>query len=80
MIDPVPPFWHPSRVRALLLDWDGVLAETHLDFSPLRQRFYGGRRAMLLEDLGDATLEQHLTLHPTEEADWACPLPKIWLR
>ena len=62
MIDPVPPFWHPSRVRALLLDWDGVLAETHLDFSPLRQRFYGGRRAMLLEEASTLPPEERVAL------------------
>ena len=50
MTESLSPFWHPSRVRALLLDWDGVLAETHLDFTEIRRRFYDGRRAMLLEE------------------------------
>lgn len=45
-----PPFWSPSQASAILFDWDGVIAETHLDFSEIRSRYYGGRRAMLLED------------------------------
>lgn len=44
------PFWHPSLMSGFLLDWDGVLAETKLDFSEIRSRYYGGRGAMLLED------------------------------
>lgn len=46
-----PPFWHPSGSRGFILDWDGVIADTKLDFTGLRERYYGGRRAMLLEDL-----------------------------
>ncbi len=45
-----PPFWTPSQADAILFDWDGVIADTHLDFNGVRQRFYGGRRAMLIED------------------------------
>ena len=43
------PFWHPAQASAFLLDWDGVLAETSLDFGPLRQRYFGGRKVPLLE-------------------------------
>lgn len=51
------PFWHPASMSGFLLDWDGVLAETKLDFSEIRTRYYGGRRALLLEEactLGEA--------------------------
>ena len=44
------PFWSPSDADAILFDWDGVIADTSLDFSEIRQKYYGGRRAMLLED------------------------------
>lgn len=49
-MDISPPFWSLSGIKAFLFDWDGVVAETHLDFSPLRNRYYSGRRAMLLEE------------------------------
>lgn len=45
----LPPFWHPAFVHAFILDWDGVLAETHLDFSQIRNRYFQGRRVPLLE-------------------------------
>lgn len=45
-----PPFWSPAGVSGFILDWDGVLAETSLDFSPIREKYYGGRRAMILEE------------------------------
>lgn len=44
------PFWQPASMSGFLLDWDGVLAETKLDFSEIRRRYYGGRRALLLEE------------------------------
>ncbi|HQE21437.1 MAG TPA: HAD family phosphatase [Thermosynergistes sp.] len=44
-----PPFWHPAFARAFILDWDGVVVETNLDFSPVYGRFFGGKRVMLLE-------------------------------
>ncbi|MDO5562732.1 MAG: HAD family phosphatase [Synergistaceae bacterium] len=46
------PFWHPAESAGFILDWDGVLAETKLDFSGIRERYYGGRKAMLLEEAG----------------------------
>ena len=46
------PFWSPAQASAILFDWDGVIAETSLDFSPIREKYYGGRRAMLLEEAG----------------------------
>lgn len=44
------PFWSPSQTSGILFDWDGVIAETHLDFSGIHSRYYPGRKAMLLED------------------------------
>lgn len=44
------PFWHPSNSKAFILDWDGVIADTKLDFSDIRKRYYGGRKALLLEE------------------------------
>ena len=44
------PFWSPSGASAVLFDWDGVIADTRLDFSGIRSKYYGERRAMLLED------------------------------
>ncbi|NLX75434.1 MAG: HAD family hydrolase [Synergistaceae bacterium] len=49
------PFWHPSNSKAFILDWDGVLAETKLDFSDIRKRYYGGRKALLLEEASTLT-------------------------
>ena len=43
------PIRHPAEAGAFLLDWDGVLADTRLDFAPLRQKYFGGRRVPLLE-------------------------------
>ncbi|MDR3279606.1 MAG: HAD-IA family hydrolase [Synergistaceae bacterium] len=44
------PFWSPSQASAILFDWDGVIAETRLDFSAVTRKYYGERPAMLLED------------------------------
>ncbi|MDR1978224.1 MAG: HAD-IA family hydrolase [Synergistaceae bacterium] len=32
---------HPAQAGAFILDWDGVLADTRLDFKPLRQKYFG---------------------------------------
>lgn len=45
------PFWHPARCGGWILDWDGVLAATHLSFAPIYERFFDGQRVMLLEVL-----------------------------
>ncbi|MDR1944485.1 MAG: HAD-IA family hydrolase [Synergistaceae bacterium] len=45
-----PPFWSPSQAETIIFDWDGIIAETHLDFSALHEKYYGKKRAMLLED------------------------------
>ena len=41
-----------------MLDWDGVLAETKLNFSPIREKFFQGRFVPLFEAI--ATLPQSL--------------------
>ncbi|MDR2528721.1 MAG: HAD-IA family hydrolase [Synergistaceae bacterium] len=38
-----------ARAKVFILDWDGVLAETQLDFAPLRQKYFGGERVPLIE-------------------------------
>jgi HAD superfamily hydrolase (TIGR01509 family) len=45
----LPPYWHPTFAHAFILDWDGVLAETRLDFSSIRNRYFQGKRVPLLE-------------------------------
>lgn len=57
-----PPFWHPSVASGFLLDWDGVIADTKLDFSGVRERYYGGRRAMLIEDSSELCYEDKVSL------------------
>jgi HAD superfamily hydrolase (TIGR01549 family) len=42
------PF-HPALAGAFILDWDGVLAETKLDFKPLRQKYFNGETVPLIE-------------------------------
>lgn len=56
------PFWSPSEASAVLFDWDGVIAETKLDFSGIREKYYGGRRAMLLEDASTLDEERRASL------------------
>lgn len=51
------PFWHPASCGGWILDWDGVLAATRLSFAPIYERFFDGRRVMLLEVL--PSLEAH---------------------
>ena len=43
------PFWHPALMKGFILDWDGVLADTQLNFAPLRQKYFGGKLVPLLE-------------------------------
>jgi HAD superfamily hydrolase (TIGR01509 family) len=56
------PYWSPSQTNAILFDWDGVIVETRLNFSGLREKYYGGRRAMLLEDAGSLSAEKKASL------------------
>lgn len=43
------PYFHLSEVRGVIFDWDGVIAETKLDFSPIREKYFHGRRVPLIE-------------------------------
>ncbi|EEX49244.1 MULTISPECIES: HAD family hydrolase [Jonquetella] len=40
-----------DEFEGYILDWDGVIAETSLNFQPIRDRFFGGRHASLLEEM-----------------------------
>lgn len=62
------PFWHPAQTAAFLLDWDGVLAETSLDFGPIRDRYFGGRRVPLLEAAGHLPEAERRAFHRDIEA------------
>ncbi len=44
-----PPFWHPAFSEGFILDWDGVLAETKLNFTPIREKYFEGRFLPLIE-------------------------------
>ncbi|MDR3354825.1 MAG: HAD family hydrolase [Synergistaceae bacterium] len=78
------PFWSPSHADAILFDWDGVIADTSLDFSEIRQKYYGGRRAMLLEDADElspdmrAALMRDLREVEMRGARAATPVPGIF--
>ncbi|NLL36365.1 MAG: HAD family hydrolase [Fretibacterium sp.] len=43
------PLWHPAQMKAFILDWDGVLADTRLDFTPIRLKYFEGKFVPLLE-------------------------------
>lgn len=43
------PFWHPAAQEGFILDWDGVLADTRLDFSPIRNKYFNGEIVPLIE-------------------------------
>lgn len=45
----IEPFWHPAVSEGFILDWDGVLAETRLNFAPLRARYFDGKFVPLFE-------------------------------
>ena len=45
----MPHIGHPAEAGAFLLDWDGVLADTRLNFAPLREKYFGGKLVPLLE-------------------------------
>ena len=44
-----PPFWSPASMDGFILDWDGVLANTKLDFSHVRTKYFGGEIVPLIE-------------------------------
>ncbi|MBP5212814.1 MAG: HAD family phosphatase, partial [Pyramidobacter sp.] len=43
------PLLYPGNFKGVVFDWDGVIAETKLNFQPIRDRFFGGQRVPLLE-------------------------------
>jgi HAD superfamily hydrolase (TIGR01509 family) len=40
---------HPAYAGGFILDWDGVLADTRLNFAPLRQKYFDGKLVPLIE-------------------------------
>jgi HAD superfamily hydrolase (TIGR01509 family) len=46
---PHTPLFNLSSVRGVILDWDGVIAETKLDFGPVRRKYFNGKHVPLLE-------------------------------
>jgi phosphoglycolate phosphatase-like HAD superfamily hydrolase len=44
-----PSVRHPAEAGAFILDWDGVLADTRLDFKALRQKYFDGKTVPLVE-------------------------------
>ncbi len=77
----LPPFWHPTFAHAFILDWDGVLAETRLDFSSIRNRYFHGKRVPLLEagrylpEEARTQLEKDIYDLEMQGADAAEPVP-----
>lgn len=49
-MDHPPCAWRPSDASSFLFDWDGIIADSKLDFSGIRERYFGGRHAMILEE------------------------------
>lgn len=45
------PMWNPLDSEGFIFDWDGVLAETRLDFSPIREKYFGGKEVAILEEM-----------------------------
>ncbi|MDR1622144.1 MAG: HAD-IA family hydrolase [Synergistaceae bacterium] len=48
---------HPAEASAFILDWDGVLADTRLDFKPLRQKYFAKDKASIPVPLLEAAAE-----------------------
>jgi len=40
---------HPAEASVFLLDWDGILADTRLNFARLRNKYFGGKIVPLFE-------------------------------
>lgn len=45
------PMWNPLDSKGFIFDWDGVLADTRLDFYPIREKYFGGRDVAILEEM-----------------------------
>ena len=52
------PFWHPIESAGFILDWDGVLADTNLDFSGIRTKYFNGEPAPLIEGMAALSEER----------------------
>jgi len=76
-----PPFWHPSQAEGFILDWDGVLANTKLNFQRIRDKYFNGRlvplleSGHLLEEKKRQKLERDLLKVEMEGAQRATPVP-----
>lgn len=62
------PMWNPVGGGAVIFDWDGVLADTHLDFSPIRRKYFGGRTVPILEEM--MCLDREVQRSITDEVRW----------
>ena len=62
------PYWHPVNQRGFILDWDGVLAETRLDFSPIYKRFFDDQKVMILEEAAKLPEMKRKMLYEAVEA------------
>ncbi len=76
-----PPFFSFRSVRGVIFDWDGILADTKLDFSSVRKKYFGGtRRLPLLESaplLDEPTRSEYLDAIKAEEmrgAEFSVPV------
>ncbi len=75
------PYFYLDSVRGVLFDWDGIIAETKLDFSPIRKKYFAGRRVPLLEsaaEMDSPTREECLNAIKDEEmrgAKFSVPIP-----
>lgn len=56
------PFWHPSESKGFIIDWDGVIADTRLDFSGIRRKFFNGEPVRLLEEAEKLPAEKKIEL------------------
>jgi len=76
-----PPFWHPAQAEGFILDWDGVLANTKLNFQRIRDKYFNGRlvplleSGRLLEEKKRLELERDLLEVEMEGARRATPVP-----
>lgn len=52
------PMWNPLDSGGFIFDWDGVLADTRLDFSSIREKYFGGRDAAILEEMSHMDSEE----------------------
>ncbi len=84
-------YWNPAFSEAFILDWDGVLAETKLNFAPIRKKYFEGRFTPLFEAIATLppplaeALKQDIYEEEMKGARNAVPVPGAfelldWLR